>query len=252
MIPFFRKIRQKLLINNKLSKYLLYAIGEIVLVVVGILIALQVNNWNIENTNRKQEEKYLKNILLDLEKDLGSLDYLIKFREERIAGDKKLISQMNGAPIEDLTELSYNICNTIMEERFTPNNNTYSELSSSGNLNLISNDSIKILLLDLENIYKVNEFNIAHESFDYREYISKPVMTHIDIDRLFPILFEESTADKQGIKPADLQAILSNRTYKNGVYLMSKMSEFFLDLYRNLYAKSSAIIELIEKDLADR
>lgn len=241
-----------MLINNKLSKYLLYAIGEIVLVVVGILIALQVNNWNIENTNRTQEEKYLNNILLDLEKDLASLDYLIKFREERIAGDKKLINQMNGAPIEDPTEVSYNICNTIMEERFTPNNNTYSELSSSGNLNLISNDSIKILLLDLENIYKINEFNIAHESFDYREYISKPIMTHIEIDKLLPIFFKESTAEKQGIKLADLQAILSNRHYKNGVYLMSIMSEFFLDLYRNLYEKSLAIIELIEKDLADR
>ena len=46
MIKFFRKIRRKLLTENKISKYLLYAIGEIILVVIGILIALQVNNWN--------------------------------------------------------------------------------------------------------------------------------------------------------------------------------------------------------------
>ncbi|MBT8306228.1 MAG: hypothetical protein KJN85_04770, partial [Maribacter sp.] len=48
MIKFFRKIRQQLLIENRTGKYLLYAIGEIVLVVIGILIALQINNWNEE------------------------------------------------------------------------------------------------------------------------------------------------------------------------------------------------------------
>jgi hypothetical protein len=48
MVKFFRKIRQKLLSENKFSKYFIYAIGEIVLVVIGILIALQINNWNEE------------------------------------------------------------------------------------------------------------------------------------------------------------------------------------------------------------
>ena len=55
MIKFFRKIRHQLLSKNKGSNYLLYAIGEIVLVVIGILIALQVNNWNINRNNNKQE-----------------------------------------------------------------------------------------------------------------------------------------------------------------------------------------------------
>jgi hypothetical protein len=52
MIKFFRKIRQKLLVENKISKYLLYAIGEVVLVVIGILIALSVNNWNEGNKKK--------------------------------------------------------------------------------------------------------------------------------------------------------------------------------------------------------
>ena len=56
MIKFFRKIRQRLLTENRLGKYLLYAIGEILLVVIGILIALSINNWNEE---RKNEEKIL-------------------------------------------------------------------------------------------------------------------------------------------------------------------------------------------------
>ena len=59
MIKFFRKIRQKLLAKNKFSKYLIYAIGEIVLVVIGILIALQINNWNEQQKTKSNQEKYL-------------------------------------------------------------------------------------------------------------------------------------------------------------------------------------------------
>ena len=58
MIKFFRRIRQRLLSENKFSKYLLYAIGEIVLVVIGILIALQINNWNEDKKNNRLEEAY--------------------------------------------------------------------------------------------------------------------------------------------------------------------------------------------------
>jgi hypothetical protein len=156
MIKFFRKIRQKLLSENKFSKYLIYAIGEIILVVIGILIALQVNNLNNDKLERNREAKYLKNIILDLEKDIVSLDYLIQFRKNRIKGDKEIIEHINGKPIENLIELSKSIVNSMMEERFSPNNSTFTELANSGNLSLISNDSIKVLLLELNEINKMN------------------------------------------------------------------------------------------------
>ena len=65
------------------GKYIKYAFGEIVLVMIGILLALQVNNWNIERTDKIREVKYLKNIELDLQKDLKSLTYLIDFRKTK-------------------------------------------------------------------------------------------------------------------------------------------------------------------------
>jgi len=61
MIKFFRKIRQKLLTENKFSKYLLYAFGEIILVIIGILIALSINNWNEEKKLEQEVTTYLKN-----------------------------------------------------------------------------------------------------------------------------------------------------------------------------------------------
>jgi len=148
-----------------------YALGEIILVMVGILLALQVNNWNIERTDSELETKYQANIVLDLKRDIVRLDYLIEFRKNTLLGDQKLLQQMNGMPVTNLTELTKNIVNSLMEENFSPNNITFSELSNSGNLNLISNDSVKLLLLELEELYKVSNLSIAHETFDYREYI---------------------------------------------------------------------------------
>ncbi|WP_445386507.1 hypothetical protein ACT6NV_06815 [Robiginitalea sp. IMCC44478] len=62
MIRFFRQIRQRLLVNNNISRYLFYTIGEILLVVIGILIALQVDSWNQQRLERKEEQQILSNL----------------------------------------------------------------------------------------------------------------------------------------------------------------------------------------------
>jgi hypothetical protein len=74
MIKFFRKIRQNLLTENKFSKYLLYAIGEIVLVVIGILIALSINNWNEERKLKSVEIKILQDLKNDIQENIGNLN----------------------------------------------------------------------------------------------------------------------------------------------------------------------------------
>ena len=130
--------------KNKTGKYFKYAIGEIILVVIGILIALQINNSNNQRIEKEREIKYLTNIKIDLNKDIKSLDYNIEFREKKSRGTQKIIEQINGIPIEDLTETTYNVVNTLYQERFQPSNVTYNDLVSSGNMNLISNDSIKL------------------------------------------------------------------------------------------------------------
>ena len=78
MIKFFRHIRQNLIMENKTSKYLKYAIGEIVLVVIGILIALQINNWNEERKDKLSENHTLKNFVQDLKSD--SISYSINLQ----------------------------------------------------------------------------------------------------------------------------------------------------------------------------
>ena len=82
MIKFFRKIRQKLLTENKFSKYLLYAIGEIVLVVIGILIALQINNWNETQKDQHELTNILQNIAMEMRVDALNLKDNLEYAKE--------------------------------------------------------------------------------------------------------------------------------------------------------------------------
>ncbi|MEJ2163255.1 MAG: DUF6090 family protein, partial [Robiginitalea sp.] len=77
MIRFFRQIRQRLLIDNKFSKYLLYAVGEILLVVIGILIALQVGSWNEDRKTKISADAYRSKLINDLVTDTLNINQLI-------------------------------------------------------------------------------------------------------------------------------------------------------------------------------
>ena len=90
MIKFFRKIRQKLLSENKFSKYLIYAVGEIILVVIGILIAIQLNSISNENERRIEEIKQLENLLSDLKQDKSELVKIIERRKSKSNSSKIL------------------------------------------------------------------------------------------------------------------------------------------------------------------
>lgn len=81
MIIFFQTIRQNLLMENKIGKYFKYDIGEISLVVLGILIALQLNSWKEENTEKKLVKQYISSLIEDLKSDTTSIRRIQKFRK---------------------------------------------------------------------------------------------------------------------------------------------------------------------------
>ncbi|WP_281541910.1 DUF6090 family protein [Maribacter aestuarii] len=102
MIKFFRKIRQNLLSEGKTGKYLKYAIGEIILVVIGILIALQINNWNEDRKSEAKKQDYYVQLLDDLSNDISAVQYTIEeFSNHQKEYNKYLISYNN----EGLTPL---------------------------------------------------------------------------------------------------------------------------------------------------
>lgn len=250
MIKFFRQIRYKLMEQNKTSRYFKYAIGEIILVVIGILIALQINNWNEDRKTRQSEIKYLTNIKLDIERDLVALDTQIKLRKNKFATTESLISHIDGVkPISDLDVLSKNVFSTINEERFTPNNSTYTELTSSGNLSLIENDSIKRLLLELEELYKDNQFGIEHEAFEYKEYINKQLFKFVDMDKLKKAFYKKVSAKNYGLNFKHFDNLLKSLEYKNGLTISNTISQIFIESYEEIKNKSTKLLEIIKKEL---
>ena len=141
MIKFFRKIRQNLLSENKFSKYLIYAIGEIVLVVIGILIALSISNWNEREKLKVEEIKFLKNFKQSLNEDIKYND----FRFDKYMSNKESISILLNHLEQDLPyhdSLNYHFANTT--QTWIPKINTeVFEALKSNDLNLISNDDLR-------------------------------------------------------------------------------------------------------------
>ncbi len=145
MIKFFRKIRQNLLMENKLGKYLLYAIGEIFLVVIGILIALQINNQNEVRKNKSYEAQYLVGIKSNIDQDINELE--IHFVEDTIMFDSNtyLIRTCNSDSAKSKTkEILSNIYSAFDINWFEGQNVIFEDMKSSGKMHLIQSDSIRL------------------------------------------------------------------------------------------------------------
>ena len=141
MIKFFRKIRQNLLMENKTSKYFKYAIGEILLVVIGILIALQINNWNDNKNLVAKEIKILKEIKYELEGSLRDLSDDIKSHQRNL-NSSKIISKVLLFKKKHHDSLNLHFFFLIDDETLTAKMSAFESLKSLG-LEIISNDSIR-------------------------------------------------------------------------------------------------------------
>jgi hypothetical protein len=144
MIKFFRKIRQKTLTENKFGKYMTYAIGEIVLVVIGILIALQVNNWNEQRKLNNETDKFTQVLNSEFSDNRIVLKERIKDLDQANNYVKTVLSFMNKDNIAiQKTNIDSIISKSLKYGNYNPANSTIRELISSGKLNLITDDSLK-------------------------------------------------------------------------------------------------------------
>ena len=153
MIKFFRHIRQQILSEGKTGKYLKYAVGEIVLVVIGILIALQINTWNEDYKNKKKERGYLINLQQDLKADSLRLSELKNDFELAVKSKRKfeIIIEEQYTTNDSLIFYVNNQIDLITD--FVPNSSTFDELKNSNGLNLISNPQLKRQIVTLYNCY---------------------------------------------------------------------------------------------------
>ncbi len=140
MIKFFRKIRQNLLMENKIGKYFKYAIGEILLVVIGIMIALSINNWNESKKERAQEQELLTQLHSEFKSNLEQLDQKIEMRKQKISASLKLLHNIDYPETRDTDSIIIYIGHTAVSPTFDP---IVNDINSSGRIQLLQNRNLK-------------------------------------------------------------------------------------------------------------
>ena len=179
MIKFFRKIRQKLLSENKFSKYLLYAVGEIVLVVIGILIALQINNWN---ENRKTDNKIRSSLMAmrsDLVQDTILISERLPFINEQFHLNESLRARVAQpkATVDTLVQVMRFEFNPNWVVQIPYNTNTYTSLNQTGLIENLS-DSLKTAIKNFYNRKTALRNRVEKTTNDYQGKITSYVNTY--------------------------------------------------------------------------
>ena len=186
MINFFRRTRRKLAANNQFLEYSRYALGEIVLVVIGILIALQINNWNEDRKKLKLKASYEAALINDLTRDTLMLRKLIDENKKTLEYLRMQQNRFLGpdTPIDTLVKIARYEFNPDFNVRFKYNRNTLSTLISSGNIDLFSKE-INQMLMNLVSSQDLERENSNFFSQVYTNKISRfsddfPVSGHVN------------------------------------------------------------------------
>lgn len=154
MLNFFRKIRRSFLDSGRTSKYFIYAIGEILLVMIGILLALQVNNWNTNRINKKQENLILHQLKEEFTNNKNQLESKIFVRNEMISSCSKIISYLDaGISKLNIDSLDFHLNHSVYRPTFDPALGVTNELLNSGKLYLITNLELRKIVTNWSGIY---------------------------------------------------------------------------------------------------
>ena len=151
MIKFFRRIRYDLMEKNKTSKYFKYAIGEIVLVVIGILIALQINNWNENQKLKKEEIKLLNTLVKEIESNIAILDTTITENDTILHISSRYLKKGLASLNADLT--AFEIIWSLGYNTNKYESSIINEILTTNSKALISNDQIIAQLRTLKQAY---------------------------------------------------------------------------------------------------
>ena len=253
MIKLFRKIRYNLLAEGKTTKYLKYAIGEIILVVIGILIALSINNANEAKKDRTRELNYLKNIKTDLLLNNTNIDNFIKKRETQIQSANTVLEYYEDKLLVDLADFSRNCLNVYIWHKFYQNNNTFLELTNSGNLALISNDSIKNNLLNLEALYKELKGEEEHYRFDTEMLLYEPSFRILDLNPVTKKYIYDASHGQAGedleLPKENFENLLKDLKHKNGFVMAVYEFTVMNGQLEEMKKMSNNLIRLIDDEL---
>ncbi len=243
MIQFFRNIRRKLLKEENLSRYLVYALGEIALVMIGILLALQINTWNRHRIEKKEEEFIYQRLIQDLEQDIKGLEISISNFDARLLYGAEALQQLNSKNIDQVLSwseysrakdkrpnfinsqnLSYGkiLFRILVINLFYPTDNTFQELISSGKIDIISDKELKA---DIQSYYprmkRLQNFQdkiIFTVQSKYRDALERNRISYLNEQSLEELI-------ETGIDKKDIEAAIENLLSLTRGSLRTEMNE---------------------------
>ncbi len=239
MIKIFRKIRQKMLTENKFSKYFLYAIGEIVLVVIGILIALQVNNLNNESAGRDKEINILTEFKRNLEVNVNEFSSEIANQDSIIRNIDIIMGQIkNKIPYHDSLGIKY--ATIAWTEEFNIANSAFETLKTLG-FDLISSDSLRESIIHLFNIRYIRFYDVIKKvSATSHTQLNAVYLRHIEYDKQGNAIVNDF---EKLIKDTEFTNMLSGRRiWKVDI----------INTYKELIDESLQLSRMIDQELKRR
>jgi hypothetical protein len=240
MIPFFRRIRKKMADDNKPIKYLRYAIGEIVLVMVGILLAIQVNNWNEKIKKDNLEIILLSELVKNLQDDIIDMEFNLGFHERGIKSAEIILSVFEES-LSYQDSLNKHYGKVPLIPKFLATKTAYNSINRQG-MRIIKNDSLRnTIIFHYESRYKFleawneSEWNVQFQDTReiYRSHFSR-----------FQVYGD--------LVPLDYENLRENQQYIN--YLNNRLGwlEITISEYQNDLNGAEELIEEIEKELEYR
>ena len=258
MLSFFRNIRRQLAADNQFFKYSRYAIGEIVLVVLGILIALQINTWNGQRLERNEEVKILKGIKKDLENTIREFEFHNDIRSTVLDASRK-IYVLSKSPVIDKEALDSLIGLTFYRPTFNNKQGFIDLLFSSGKINLIKSDSIKEFLIQwpgsIDDMVEEEVYANFVLQNHYYPIVAKYLVLKDVLDQTYSIslIGTEIKEDAYADPPfeSDYEGLIQDKLFLN--HLRMRASHFAInnDEAVDLIAKANDIIETINLEIEE-
>ncbi len=237
-MQFFKKIRRRLLRNGSFSRYFQYAIGEILLVVVGILIALSINNWNEERKERQVEREMLEELKSGLEGDLADITINVVAHKRYLNSQNKIVDWLN-RPGQELNDSLYNhFAQSTNSTFFLFNEGPYETIKQMG-MRVVTN---KTLRLRIQRLYDMVIKDYIEANKTYTKIQEKLIFDY------GPRLFNDE--DIFFMIPGDVEKLRQDKEY---VYMLKTIRNYNMFFLENKIIPAqkevTEVISLIEEEL---
>ena len=246
MIKFFRNIRQQLVLENKTSKYLKYAIGEIVLVMVGILLALQINNWNEARKDRVYEVKMLNQVKKALEQDYNFFtEHLLGRRHKTQLNAVNFFRKSILQDSVDQDSVDFHFNRLLYGLQVTYNRGPYDALKSSG-LDRISNDSLRNRLIYVYDFIYPRYEGLINSNQDNYFNDSQSLFKELSLRHAIDVVNDSVRFKYASLKPIDLRTDLD---FAEFLGLALDYSQAMGSLLQRITPVMKGLIELIDQEI---